>query len=245
MTGKALWQRLKQLVQYDQELIQLSESIVEKKKKIIDHHTKVAELTQQAARLKAEFIAAKKDADMVQLQASALREEEERKRDRLDSIRDQREYMALEKELSGLMRKRQELDEAAIKSWLRLEQAEEDLNNSVATQEQKHHELKLLIADDEQAILDMQAKINQCETQRETYALTIPEDWRARYNRMRNQVPDPIVPVHGTCCSVCFYNALHQDILKLKKQEILPCRNCYRFLYFDETQETEAAKAQY
>lgn len=245
MTGKALWQSLKKLVQYDQELIQLSESIVEKKKKIIDHHRKVADLIQQAARLKAEFIAAKKDADMLQLQANSLREEEERKRDRLDSIRDQREYMALEKELSGLMRKRQELDDAAIKSWIRLEQAEDDQNNSVATHEQKHNEIKLLIADDEQAIHDMQEKMQQCETQREAYALTIPEEWRVRYNRMRNQVPDPIVPVHGTCCSVCFYNALQQDVVKLKKQEIIPCRNCYRFLYFDETQETEASKAQY
>ncbi|MBS1987591.1 hypothetical protein JST56_01200 [Candidatus Dependentiae bacterium] len=245
MTGKALWQSLKKLVQYDQELIQLSESIVEKKKKIIEHHRKIADLVQHAAQLKAEFIAAKKDADMLQLQANSLREEEERKRDRLDSIRDQREYMALEKELSGLMRKRQELDDAAIKSWIRLEQAEDDQNNSVAMHEQKHNEIKLLIADDEQAIRDMQEKIQQYESQREAYALTIPEEWRVRYNRMRNQVPDPIVPVHGTCCSVCFYNALQQDVLKLKKQEILPCRNCYRFLYFDETQETEASKAQY
>lgn len=245
MTGKALWQSLKQLVQYDQELIQLSESIVEKKKKIVDHHRKIADLIQHAARLKAEFIAAKKDADMLQLQANSLREEEERKRDRLDSIKDQREYMALEKELSGLMRKRLELDDTAIKSWMRLEQAEEAQNSAAATHEQKHDELKLQISDDEQAIHDMQARIQQCEIQREAYALTIPEEWRVRYNRMRNQVPDPIVPVHGTCCSVCFYNALQQDILKLKKQEILPCRNCYRFLYFDETQETEAHKAQY
>ncbi len=245
MTGKALWQSLKQLVQYDQELIQLSESVVEKKKKIIDHHRKIADLIQQAAQFKSEFIAAKKDADMLQLQANSLREEEERKRQRLDSIRDQREYMALEKELSGLMRKRQDLDDSAIKSWHRLEKAEEEQDNAVATHEQKHDELKQLITTDEQAINEMQARIEQCEAQREAYALTIPEEWRVRYNRMRNQVPDPIVPIHGTSCSVCFYNALHQDVLKLKKQEILPCRNCYRFLYFDESQETEAHKAQY
>lgn len=242
MTGKALWQNLKKLVLYDQELIRLDQAIIEKKKQIIAHHNQISKLTEQITQLKADLFAAKKDADMLQLQANALRENEDQKRERLENIKDQREYMAVEKELSLLTHKRLTLDDATLKSWHQLEAAQQRYDNAVANYDQNQEDLKQLIAADEQALVEMHEKEELCEQAREAHEQIIPEEWRIRYDRMKDQVPDPIVPMHGSCCSVCFYSALAQDILKLKKQGILPCRNCYRFLYYDEEQETSQTK---
>jgi predicted nucleic acid-binding Zn-ribbon protein len=50
---------------------------------------------------------------------------------------------------------------------------------------------------------------------------------------------DPIVPVHGTSCSSCFYTIIKQDYANLKKVGMLPCRNCYRLLYLDTDTNTD------
>jgi predicted nucleic acid-binding Zn-ribbon protein len=62
---------------------------------------------------------------------------------------------------------------------------------------------------------------------------------------MKHNVPDPIVPVLNECCSACFYAVLYQDMVKLKKAELLPCRNCYRFLYYDEEEQQDTQQASY
>lgn len=245
MISKTLWQSLNQLVTYDQELIQHSATIIEKKKNIADLHHKISELTQQLTNLKEALLTAQKDADMLQLQANSLRDDEKYKRERLEKVKDQREYMAIEKEISALMQKRHVLDEATLKSWLQLETTQKKYDDALENYDQKQNEYKQSIADQEQIIANLESQIKICEQKREAHALTIPEEWRLRYNRMRNQVPDPIVHVHESCCSVCFYAVSHQDVLKLKKQEILPCRNCYRLLYYDEKQETSDHQAQY
>ena len=59
---------------------------------------------------------------------------------------------------------------------------------------------------------------------------------------MRRKVADPIVPVLGASCSACYYAILRQDLTKLKKSGVLPCRNCYRFLYYDIEEENDAKK---
>ena len=68
------------------------------------------------------------------------------------------------------------------------------------------------------------------------------EEWLNKYERMIHRVSDPIVPVMEESCSACYYAILRQDLQKLKKSGVLPCRNCYRLLYYDEKEEEESKK---
>lgn len=242
MTGKALWQNLKKLVAYDQELIQQAQAVLEKEKHISEYHHKLSELTEQLSHLKSELFSTKKEADMLQLQANAVREHENQTRMRLENIRDQREYMALEKELSSLIQKRITLDEATIKSWYSLETIQKKYDDAVQNHDRSQTTIKQDITNEEQSITALQEQITHSQHERQTHYQTIPEEWKTRYNRMKNQVEDPIVSLHGISCSSCFYTAPAQDVVKLKKQEILPCRNCYRFLYYDEEQQAAEPK---
>jgi hypothetical protein len=245
MIGKALWRSLKELVAYDQELVQKSATIIEKKKNISELHQKITDLTQQLTQLKESAFSSQKEVDMLQLQANSLHDNEKHKRELLENVKDQREYMALEKELSSLTQKRHVLDEATLKSWHQIELVQQKYQDALDNYERLQKEHKDSIAQLERDILELEGQINECEKKREAHELTIPEEWRVRYHRMRNQVTDPIVHVHETSCSSCFYAVLHQDVIRLKKQGILPCRNCYRLLYYDENQEEQDHQAHY
>ncbi len=81
--------------------------------------------------------------------------------------------------------------------------------------------------------------------ERKSISDKIPADWLAKYERMKHNVDDPIVPVINGSCSACYYTVLYQDLLKLKKSGVLPCRNCYRFLYYDEDEEKALLQAKF
>lgn len=245
MIGKALWQSLKVLVTYDQEIIQTLSVIVEKKNSIVEMYQKISDLTQQLSHFKEAVTSAQKEADMLQLQANSLRENEEQKRNKLDNVKDQREYMALEKELSMLMKKRHLIEESTITSWQHLELSKKKYEEALAVYDHKQDEFRQKIEQINNDVSNFETQIEICEKERSDHELTIPVEWRIRYNRMKNQVADPIVSVKDLLCSACFYSVSHQDFVRLKKQDILSCRNCYRFLYYDASEETSDNQAKY
>jgi predicted nucleic acid-binding Zn-ribbon protein len=48
---------------------------------------------------------------------------------------------------------------------------------------------------------------------------------------MRTRTADPVVPVLDGSCSACFHYLTEQDLLLIKKNKLMQCKGCYRFLY--------------
>ena len=61
---------------------------------------------------------------------------------------------------------------------------------------------------------------------------------------MRERVSDPVVPILQGGCSACFYKTPEQDLILLKRNKLLQCKNCYRFLFFEKEAETLAEKTE-
>ena len=93
--------------------------------------------------------------------------------------------------------------------------------------------------------LKLQEESKVVQVEKEKHEATIPDEWLAKYQRMRNKVQNPIVPVINKSCSACYYSVPPQDMMRLKNRALLYCRSCYRLLYHDQEEENDLQKASF
>ncbi len=245
MVGKILWQQIKELVALDARLALINND----SEKIVASIAANGRLLAQAEadletkrRLHAQ---AQKSVDREELQATVLQDENTSRRATLDVVKNQKEYKALEKELDVLNRQRQHHDDLLQRVWHTMEQAKKTLDDAITSCEQR----KSALAQDTQAKQEQlelfQKNSEVLRRERIVLESKIPAEWLARYERMQHNVSDPIVPALFGSCSACFYSIPYQDLVRLKKAGLLLCRNCYRFLYYDEEEQAEAKNANF
>lgn len=245
MTGKALWNRLKELVSLDHQILELDQSLdanmqeVENNQKLILHSN--AAITEK----KNQYLAEKKKVRNEELRAQSLREDEEKKRKQLDQCKNQAEYVGFKKELDQIKRQLEEQDDLVLNAWHHFEAATKNVDILEKKNTDRSAELSEKINQKTLEILQLKEKREILQGERTKIAESIPDEWLTRYKRMQNSVADPIVPVHQSSCSACYYAVLTQDFNKLKQSGLLPCRQCYRFLYYDPDEEKNSEKASY
>ncbi len=245
MTGKSLWQQLKDVADCDKKIAELTSEIV----RIRDGISKDLQITAQQATLihdkERAWIEAQKDLHSKELTLKELKISEDKKRRQLDSVKNQKEYKALETEITKISRQRAVLEEEAVKSLY----AVDALKNELEALRSNTAEKATVVAHDQQIKQDnlnhLEIKHAEALKAREEVLQHVPAEWRTQYERMRVTVQDPIVPVINDSCSSCYYAILHQDLSKLKKSQVVVCRSCYRFLYYEAAVAQDAGKAEY
>ncbi len=240
MTGKDLICSIKLLVNCDQKIHTIKQTVSDKNNKLSTITKKIADLKSAASSLEKQIMTQRKEADFQKLQALELKQNEDAKRETLESLSNPKEYKALEKEIEAITRKRIELDEKIIKLWYNTEQATDQAQKQLDANINHVKELEQEYIEAEKNIATLNSEFAGHKAERTKLFSHIPQDWQNKYERMLLSVHDPIVPVSSSSCSSCYYSILTQDINKLKKDEILPCRNCYRFLYLDEEENQQA-----
>lgn len=75
--------------------------------------------------------------------------------------------------------------------------------------------------------------IEQARAQRPDKEKGLPTEWLEKYAIMRESVSNPVVPVINDSCSACFYSLTAQDLSRVRRNGILQCKQCYRFLYME------------
>jgi predicted nucleic acid-binding Zn-ribbon protein len=231
--SKFLWQDLKKLVAIDQQIIANGQEANALKAAIITENDAITYIEHQLIELKEQFASLQKDVDILEIETKKIDDYEKNKQDALATSSDIKHISALRKELDILALKRQDLEDALISGWKKLESSKHKLELAKNSHNQnitKHTEeikkitqkievnkntLAALIADEKQLLE------------------TIPKEWLSKYQRMKGRVANPIIPIKQDICSSCYYLVLRQDLERIVKGALLPCRNCYRFLYFD------------
>ena len=160
----------------------------------------------------------------------------------LDQTVNAKEYKAITKEIRAIGSQIIEQEDLLLSAWNKLENAQKHYTSEKSSYEAKIQELHGIIHTLEEKIKASQERIKVRQQERISLTQKIPKESLQQYERMKHQVDDPIVPVVQNSCSACFYNILFQDLGKLKKSNIVHCKNCYRFLYYDE-QENQDPKA--
>ncbi len=245
MIGQSLWKNLKSLVTLDKQIENLKEEI-DRTEKIIEKDKKnFPKLEEQLEKSKQNYLTEKKNVTQHELNAKELKDKETEKKDLLEKISNPKEYKATEKELKSLSQKLLEQDDLLIKVWHQLEQTEKKFEKDKKEKEEQIQQLKEGFEVQIKLLGDLQAKKSELIKKRNDATKNIPQNWLDKYENMRHKVADPIVPVLGSSCSACYYAILRQDLAKLKKAGVLPCRNCYRFLYYDEEEEKESTEQKY
>jgi predicted nucleic acid-binding Zn-ribbon protein len=245
MAGKSLLKNLKTLVCYDKNNTQIVEELSIVQKSLICIHKEIEQLTQQIEDGKCRSEKNEKNRALCELQAQTLQDDEAHKRDQLYNIKNQTQYKALDKEIAFISAQRKELDNVLLNNYHQIELEKTKIAKDKIINEQKVNLLIEEISVKQKTIKNLEESLAQIKNDRQAIAEQIPSEWQSRYERMKNCVADPIVQTLHDCCSACFYSILHQDMLKLKKSHILPCRNCYRFLYYDEGEQKDAQDASF
>ena len=242
MVGQSLWKNLKVLVSIDKQIEDLKEKIDQTKKLLTNDQINIPKLEASIEKYKQSYLNEKKSIALLELNAKDLNDRENTKKMALDKITNPKEYKALEKEIKAISSQRIEQDDLMIKAWHQIEASEKKLEQEKADKENQIIQLKEGIVAQEEALNDLNKNLDELLKEKINASNNIPADWLEKYESMRHRVSDPIVPVLGLSCSACFYSILRQDLCTLKKSGVLPCRNCYRFLYYDEEEEKELKK---
>lgn len=245
MTGKALWNTLKELVSLDQQLFELDKNLSASMQEIESNQHLISQISSGLEEKKNQCHTEKRNVHAEELQAKSLRDEEEKKRKQLENCKNQAEYVGFKKELDLLKRQLEAQDDLVINAWHHLDSATKNVDTLEKKNADRTAELKIKIDQKSAEIKQIKENREIIVADRAKIAQSVPEEWLTRYKRMQNSVSDPIVPMHQSSCSACYYAVLKQDFNKLKQSGLLPCRQCYRFLYYDPEEEKNSQKATY
>jgi predicted nucleic acid-binding Zn-ribbon protein len=240
-----LRENLKALVDCDITSVRIEKEITTTQKNLAAAQKQIEQFKKFLEENDQRLIQGQKNIDFYELQAQTLQDDETHKRDQLDNIKTQKEYKALEKEIATITFQRKDVDDLLLNSYHQMDLEKAKIAKDKELYEQKIEQLIKDIDTKQEHLKNLEQNLTQTHHERSALTEKIPVDWLSRYERMKHNVPDPIVPVLNECCSACFYAVLYQDMVKLKKAELLPCRNCYRFLYYDEEEQQDTQQASY
>lgn len=215
----------------EKEIQTLTQEVSHLEKVLLDYAAQV-----QAGNAKIKIF--KKEVESKEHQMKDFDEQEKKSKERLAGVKNDREHQAIKEEINRLKKKQHDYESTLITAWNSLETLEKEMH--------KHEQELVEKKDAVQALLDAKkSRINQLEkllqsTQPERIAKEkqVPEEWMEKYSRMRNCVPNPVVPVLHGSCTACFYNIPHQDFLLVLDHQLIECKGCYRFLYSKEHLKT-------
>ncbi len=209
-----------------------SKALIERTKSVIDQ-------SHQALREQ------KKLVDRLELDSSGLREKELEVKQRGKTIKKQAEYNAIEKELDAIAKQLRETENSLEVAWHDLDHETKKSASIEAKQGASSETLTQNIKDTDDLKAADERTLTEILAEKIDIAKNVPEDWMKRYEQMIKSVPNPIVPVSSESCSSCYYSIVAKDFTRLKRSEIMVCRNCYRLIYLDREEEADALNAQF
>lgn len=225
--------RLIELVSFDQRYLALKNELA-KLQVSLDADNNELQLCQAALyRADEQLKTGKQEVDQQELAMKILDESLKEKRKKLDGVSNPREYQALTKEIERIKQEQEQMEEALVEVWRKLDHAQEEKKAKQELCTKKIAELDVVIKEKMQAIESKLQEIKNCEEERAQKVTTIAQELLSKYETMYHQVPNPIVPVKNGNCSACFYNVIQQDLADLRRGKLLQCKDCFRLLYHE------------
>jgi uncharacterized protein len=240
MVAQPLWRGLKTLSEIDLQRKEISEKIEKLEAQIKEEKSIIPELHQVLEDLKREKVDARKAVDAEELRSEDIQSRESLKKKTLDQVKNDKAYKAMEKEIKNLSERRHEQDSVLLKAWHHFEEVTGVLVTTTEKNEQRIAQLEEKLKSHDEQLNEQGKVLAGLDSRWNEKMVGIPNEWLERYKRMHSHVDDPVIPVLGSSCSSCYYSVPPQDMFRLKKSDIVSCRNCYRLLYYDKETEQDA-----
>jgi predicted nucleic acid-binding Zn-ribbon protein len=219
------------LVHFDQETNKLRAHVqkVQQEIKHIDHEKHL--LDQKLIVVKQEWQNARKSVDEHELTMKALEDERVRKMALLEQVASGKEQQALRKEIDTIKQKQHIIEQQLINVWNTLDTSKKAYEACNKSLEPEHVKFDAQHAKEEARAYELINLIQSRETERETKIKGLPHEWLEKYAMMRMVVEDPVVPVLQDSCSSCYSHLSKQELSDLRRNVLLQCKGCFRFLY--------------
>lgn len=232
-----LWQKFKQLGLLDKQILSLGETQSKALSEIQTHRAAIAENEALLTRM---TVAHKKSIHEVSLreaEVAAALAKIATKEAQLEDVISPKQRTALEHEIDSLKNSLGALEDICLEQLVELEGYNNFMLHDAPALEQQIKQLREEIDILEQTLKTTVTATTNTLTEQESIVSTITPEWLAKYQEMKTHVADPIAPVIRDACGSCFYEVLAQDLVRLKKNAILPCQSCFRLLYCDTEEE--------
>jgi predicted nucleic acid-binding Zn-ribbon protein len=209
----------------------------------LPEHAAIDEVTRRRTDLHALIVAArtevsdieaqqaKADADVELVRARAARDQQ-----RLDSgaITSAKDLEALQHELVTLARRQSELEDVELEVMERLEDAQRNLAEREAEEQELSARLSALEAARDEGLAAIKAEAGQVGADRAQALPTIPADLGALYAKLREQNGGiGAAALHRRRCEGCRMELTAVDLVRIKQapaDEVVRCEQCRRIL---------------
>ena len=222
-----------ELISFDRIIVKLEAdlSTLEKEMRELKQQERVALESLEAT--KNVLNGAQKKVDTTEQDMKALDQKETEKKYRLENVTNHKEYQSIKSEIDILKEKQHQLEKDLLQAWNVLESAKKTYEQKQEEITQKTTQLHAALAEKEVKKTELLASIAELVKQRPEKEKSVPTEWVEKYAAMRSQVADPVVPVVNGNCTACYYKVPEQDLIMLRRNKLLQCKDCYRFLYIE------------
>lgn len=216
--------------------------------KIREIAQKIANIPKQKAEIESQFNAfaadylekktrleaTKKEHRQVEQELKELEAKQEKYRQDLMRVRNEREYSTVLREIDVTKKTISGLETQILEKLELIEQLEKEIEALTPEIEVKRQEFDVLIDECSTKVERLKVDLGAWRQQRAALVSTIPADLLARYNRL-TQLRDglALAEVRDGSCTACFMTIRPQAYADVRKgEQIMTCDNCSRILYY-------------
>lgn len=222
------------LVKFDSQFIQLERQKKQFEDQLADLDTQFKNNQHTLEVVKQKVTNQRKELDQNELRAKTLDAQETDKKQKIETVTNQKQYQSLKSEIAILKEQQRVLEDAVIASWNSFDNAKKELEVATVKTESVLETLEKQQQEKREQLTGVTNQIDALNSQRTEHEKDIPAEWLEKYAMMRSRVPDPVVPVLDGSCSACFYHLPGQDMIRLSKKTLIECKNCFRFIYQEQ-----------
>jgi predicted nucleic acid-binding Zn-ribbon protein len=222
---------LHQLVAINTQIVKAEEQITVTNKRILEYKNQAIQTTEKLKNLEHSILVGRKKLIHCEGEAKFLKDTEDEKKKHLETIQNPKEYKAATRELDLLKKRTNQFEEELLTCWQEVENLELKITQETQLSASKLTEITVQLENEKSNLENLSKLLKKLLEEKVEKSILVPAEWLTRYERMQMSVADPIVEIRENSCGSCFYTIVAQELMRLKKGEILLCRSCYRFLY--------------
>lgn len=219
------------LVEFDQSVAKIVQQIEANKQHIADFSKQEQALQVTIEQSKQRLLELRKLVDEKELLLKTCEDQERIKREQLDRVHNNKEYVALQAEITQLRLEQHNLEQEIIDAWNKRDMAHAEYD---IVRDQAHTKIAQLadqVKQYEQQIAQLETQRTQLQADRVAKVTLVPDEWIEKYNVLGARIQDPVVALEGDACGGCFSPLTNQELLRLNRGALLQCQSCFRFLY--------------
>lgn len=163
---------------------------------------------------------------------------------KLQSVRNEKEQKAVQREIENVRKNIQEREDETIKVLEAIEQYRAAIENH--TKEFAELEKHLIESQEKAAARaeELRAAVDKVSSTRSEITSRIPKDMLRLYERIHKRLGRAVVEAVDGCCQGCNMEILPQVYNELQRgDKLYQCANCFRILVFKPKEEGEPAEA--